>query len=130
MQEIKKKIDSYITPNVPEVGMYEMTKNLFETALVKKVPERAERRLRKDDRERREETHKERERKEEKDSFKLDSLSKVKYIVPKPVTKTKNASKARDELFSEKFFKSNNNEGIKKKSAKEALLLPLIKSEM
>jgi hypothetical protein len=107
--------------------MYEMTKNLFDTALVKKpTQERSDRRHRKEDR--RDDTIKE--RKDEKEYLKLDSMYKNKYIVPKPITKTKNSHNARNELYSEKLFKNINSDGIKKKTAKDALLLPLIKSEM
>lgn len=110
--------------------MYEMTKNLFDTALVKKPNgEKSDRRHRKEDR--RDETIKERERKEDKENLKLDSLFKHKYVVPKPIMKSKNSQNARNELYSEKLFKNLiNSDGVKKKTAKEALLLPLIKSEM
>jgi hypothetical protein len=111
--------------------MYEITRNLFEQTLKKPNPEKTERRAKKEEKERREEKEREkdREKKEDKDSIKLETnyFSKNKYVVPKPNTKHKNFVHTRDELYLDKLYKGTD---PNKKTAKDTLLLPLIKNEM
>jgi len=133
VQEIKKKIDNYISPSIPEVGMYEMARNIFDSALTSKQAEN----LPQDRKFYKEEKYKEGglERKEEKEANKLDFFSlissKNKYSVPKPNAKNKKmVTQHRSDLYSQKLFGNALNDNIKKRSAKDTLLLPLINSEM
>lgn len=111
--------------------MYEITRNLFDQTLKKPNQEKTDRRAKKEEKERREEKERERDRekKEDKDSIKLETnyFSKNKYVVPKPTTKNKNYVHSRDELFVDKLSKGQD---PNKKTAKDILLLPLIKNEM
>ena len=104
--------------------MYEMTKNIFDTALYKKPQDYHH--------------HNDRkitifeERREDKEALKNDIMmqTKYKYTVPKPVSKSKPHASSREELYSQKLFKGSVEENPNKKTVKETLLLPLINKEM
>lgn len=130
---MKKKIETYAHPYVPDIGMYEMAKNIFDTALVKKIVEKNEK------------THRRLEKKE-KDHYlnpvkddkynKLDTaLNKHKSMNKETKLKRKthiNMSEAyphnKHILYADKYFKSSTNS--KHKNSKEELLLPLINYDM
>jgi WD40 repeat protein len=111
VQEIKKKIDLLIQPHVQEVGMYEMSKNLFDSVLKKEYNDNMKNLFNTNvgDKE------------AKKSNLMLSSNQKTKKLKTSPTKQAVNNS--RDGLFSEKFFK-----GVGNNKKSDELLLPMINS--